>query len=1009
MALGSPGVEVQVIDESFYTPAAPGTTPLIFVATAQDKSNASSTGIAQGTLAANAGKVWVITGQRDLSDTFGTPLFYTDNNSNPIHGGELNEYGLQAAYSLLGVSSSAYVVRADVDLSELSAESSAPKGDPVAGTYWLDTDASLYGINEWNSTTKKFTVKTPLIINDDNKTTDATLVDQFYIPKDSFGKAGDYAMVVTSNNNSTLYYKTTTATNPGTGNYWAEVDGGVDGGKLVTISPHTSYPNYTIGTPTGSVWIKTTTPGFGSNWVVKYYNGSTQSWSTVGAPLYNSTRQALQVLDYAGGGKNIPVGTLFIESDYDHRYLETGANVDYKIWRRNSTAATTIVSNASTATNAASSSFTIRETMASTSTWGTGTTITIPGSSVNSVASLIPAAISNSGLVNVTANYDAGTKKLTFTHILGGDIELNNSINTPLTIQTNGVPMFSAYNVVTKLGTPNLYQSPITDQDNEGQYFDFIASNWKPLVYEAKNLAPYTDPADGRLWYSSVVDQLDIMVHNGDTWVGYRDATAFPNTDPAGPMVAALEPTLQSNGNPLQNGDIWVSTADLEMYGKNIYVWNGDSLLWVLQDTADQTTPDGWLFADARWSTSGSDAEPATIIDLLSSNYLDPDAPDPALYPKGMKLWNLRRSGFNVKKYIRGHINIAANEGLNIRYQNDDMSTYESSRWVTVSPNQEDGSGSFGRMAQRSVVVKAFKAMIDTNQAIRDIDTLVFNLIACPGYPETIQNMIAFNTDRGVLALVVGDTPFRLKPNATDLLSWGNNTQLVFDNGDKGAVSYDSYMAMFYPSGFTTDNTGNNIVVPPSHMMLRTIVNSDAKSYQWFAPAGTRRGNVDNATSVGYINEEGEFKPAALYEGLRNTMSSVKINPIATLPGVGIVNFGQYTRAANASALDRINVARLVIFLRRQLTILAKPFLFEPNDAQTRREIKAAAESLLLELVGQRALYDFIVVCDSSNNTPARIDRSELYMDIAIEPVKAVEFIYIPLRLKNTGDIAAGL
>jgi len=83
--------------------------------------------------------------------------------------------------------------------------------------------------------------------------------------------------------------------------------------------------------------------------------------------------------------------------------------------------------------------------------------------------------------------------------------------------------------------------------------------------------------------------------------------------------------------------------------------------------------------------------------------------------------------------------------------------------------------------------------------------------------------------------------------------------------------------------------------------------------------------------------------------------------------------------------------------------------LFEPNDAQTRSELRAAAESLMIELVGQRALYDFIVICDESNNTPARIDRNELYLDIAIEPVKAVEFIYIPLRLKNTGDIAAGL
>jgi phage tail sheath protein FI len=216
-------------------------------------------------------------------------------------------------------------------------------------------------------------------------------------------------------------------------------------------------------------------------------------------------------------------------------------------------------------------------------------------------------------------------------------------------------------------------------------------------------------------------------------------------------------------------------------------------------------------------------------------------------------------------------------------------------------------------------------------------------------------------------------------------------------------------MAMYYPSGYTTDNTGNNIVVPPSHMMLRTFINSDAKSYPWFAPAGTRRGTVDNATSVGYITAEGEFKTSSVPQVLRDVLDDVKINPISSLTGVGLIAYGQRTRAKNASSLDRINVARLVAYLRRQLDILARPFLFEPNDAQTRREIKAAAESLLLELLGQRALYDFIVVCDETNNTPARIDRSELYMDIAIEPVKAVEFIYIPLRLKNKGDIAAGL
>ena len=1005
--LGSPGVQVTVVDESFYTPAAPGTVPMIFIATAQDKSNASKTGTAQGTLAENAGKVYVITSQRDLTDTFGTPLFYTDTNGTPIHGNELNEYGLQAAYSVLGVSSRAYVVRADVDLGQLVPTTSEPKGKAIAGTFWVDTNNSLFGINEWDATggaNKKgaFVVKTPLVIDSSNLDTSATLDGDMYVPNDSFGKAGDYAVVVTSNNTNAVWYKTTAGSSS-----WTMVEGGFDGGKTVTIAPHTAYPDYTTSTgssaDTGSIWIKTTTPGFGANWAVKYYNGSTEAWTSVSAPIYESTRKAIQTLDYAGGGRNIPVGTVFVESDYDHNALTNAATAQatFKLWRRNSTSVTTIVSPASLATPAAPATFTIRETLASTSTWGATQTVTI-GSTLTSVASQIPAALNViSGLSYVTASYDATTKKVTFTHALGGDFELNDGTGSPLTSSVYGLGMTS-YNMTTRVGVLNLYDAPVSDG------FDFIATNWKPLVYEARPSTPTTDPVDGTLWYDSSVTEVDIMCHDGNTWVGYNNA--FPNADPAGPIVSALEPVDgdRSDGGNLVNGDIWISTADLERYGKDIYVYDGDLLKWILQNTADQSSPSGWLFADARWATSGDTEIAGLLEDLLVSDYVDPDSPDPALYPKGMRMWNLRRSGYNVKKYIKGHIDITANDGLNVRYQNDDMSVYSANRWVTVSPNNEDGSGKFGRFAQRGYVVARLKSMIDTDIAARDTDTLTFNLLACPGYTEAIANLVALNTDRGQTAFVVGDTPFRLQPNGTALSAWGNNSNLAFDNGEDGAVTYDEYMGMFYPSGYTTDNSGNNIVVPPSHMMLRTIINSDAKSYQWFAPAGTRRGGVDNATSVGYINEVGEFKTVSLYEGLRNVLHDVKINPIATLPGVGIVNFGQYTRARNASALDRINVTRLIAYLRRQLIILAKPFLFEPNDEQTRREIKAAAESLLLELVGQRALYDFIVVCDRTNNTPARIDRSELYMDIAIEPVKAVEFIYIPLRIKNTGEIASG-
>jgi hypothetical protein len=497
------------------------------------------------------------------------------------------------------------------------------------------------------------------------------------------------------------------------------------------------------------------------------------------------------------------------------------------------------------------------------------------------------------------------------------------------------------------------------------------------------------------------------MIHNGTTWVGYQNYNSgsvnYNTTSPDGPIVSATEPTKQSDGSNLADGDIWISTADLENY-PIIYQYNGTTLKWVLRDNADQTTDNGVLFADARYNTSGANSGTAgTIKDLLTSNYLDPDAPDPALYPKGMMLFNLRRSGFNVKKFVRNYIDTAEDNG---RQADESMSAYYPHRWVTESANQQDGSGTFGRKAQRKVVVQALQALMNSNQEIRDNESRIFNLMATPGYPELIGEMVSLNNDRGLTAFIVGDSPMRLASDATTINNWATNVNVAVEDNDNGLVTRDEYLGVFYPNLFTSDNAGNNVVVPASHGILRTIALSDQVSFPWFAPAGTRRGGITNASAAGFIDGEGEFKSIALNEGQRDTLYSNAVNPVTFLTGAGLVNFGQKTRAKNASSLDRINVARLVIYLRSQLNKLAKPYIFEPNDKITRDEIKQQVDSLLLELVGQRALYDFLVVCDESNNTPTRIDRNELYVDIAIEPVKAVEFIYIPLRLKNTGEIA---
>jgi hypothetical protein len=1092
MALVSPGVEVTVIDESFYTPAGAGTVPMIFIATAENKTSASGSGTAVGTLKANAGKPYLITSQRELGETFGDALFYSDTNNNMIHGGELNEYGLNTAYSLLGVSNRVYVCRADLDVAKLQAQAVPPGGEPADGSYWLDTRVTAFGVLEWNGSAitvaggQAFSSVSPIAIVDATQLVDDTPGEA---PKASVGGVGDYAVDTTATDNK-LWYKaavgpskgqwvgvgtvewkaswatvtgtqanptltnTSTITIDGTlvtlsgttlngfvedfntamtadGVTAANVDGyleiysendtltiaagtggsttlitqlGLTAGEFntpaVAIAPHTSVPTFKTledNRPSGSLWLKTTSPNAGANFRVKRYNGDTQLWESVVAPVYQTAEDAIYQLNRTGGGTGLVLGDLYVKANINEDVAKKG---NWKIFRRAANGPTNIVSAKITSgkITAGTYEFSIAETRTGNNKFWPRNSLTnalepvvveFTATGAPSDADLIAGAINAAGLVNVVATVD-GLKRVTITHKLGGEIKLKD-LDGGLALAG-----FGAYVDATE-GTPNLSYEPGTD--NTTSPAEFRASNWRVLSYTADDNEPLTLAPEGELWYSSVVDEVDLMIHNGTTWVGYLnydhgDGTA--NTDPNGPIVGATEPTENSNGDPLVTGDIWIDTADIENF-PTIYKYNSVLGEWILQDKTDQTTENGVLFADARYGVNGGDVntglDAGDIVELLSTNYL-----------KGMLLWNLRRSGFNVKRFVRNYIDV---NQTNSRYLDQAMDGYYPHRWVTDSGNNEDGSGTFGRHAQRKSVVQALQALVNSNQEIRDEESRYFNLIACPGYPELIGEMITLNYDRRLTAFVVGDTPARLTPDATSLNEWGSNVRRAVEDNDDGAVSFDEYMAMYYPWGFTSDNFGNNIVVPPSHMALRTIILNDQVAFPWFAPAGTRRGGVTNATASGYISSEGEFVSIALNTGQRDTLYSNAINPITFLSGAGLVVFGQKTRARNASALDRVNVARLIVYMRGQLEKLARPYLFEPNDKITRDQIKAAADAFCLELVSLRALYDYLVVCDESNNTPSRIDRNELYLDIAIEPVKAVEFIYIPLRIKNTGEIAA--
>jgi len=483
----------------------------------------------------------------------------------------------------------------------------------------------------------------------------------------------------------------------------------------------------------------------------------------------------------------------------------------------------------------------------------------------------------------------------------------------------------------------------------------------------AQDAEPTGTATAGALWYDSTLTALDLYINANGDWEKILAADIiYSTTEPTGTPTA---------------GDIWVETDGTEGEYPKLYRYIGTT--WTLYDNTDQSTERGVLFtdltADVGVTASG------TSYDANSLGF--DSAPDPALYPTDMLAVNMALSQGTVRVYTTGIL------------VNDGAATVDA--WVNAAGNRADGSGLFGRQAQRKVVSVAMQAAVSGNEDLRD-PARNFTLLLAPNFPELTDELITLNSDRGETGFIIIDTPMRL--TATEATSWVLGVGAT-ENGDEGLVSKNTYSAVYYPSGRSTTPAGNTVTVPASHMVLYTYAYNDNISYPWFAPAGLTRGVVQNGSAVGYITSEEEFKAVSLSQGQRDAAYINKLNPIANFPLEGVVVFGQKTLHPVSSALDRVNVARLVAYLRERFDEIARPLLFEQNDQLTRDRAKRLFEAFLSDLLTKRALTDFAVVCDESNNTPIRIDRNELYIDVAIAPTKAVEFIYIPIRIVNTGSL----
>jgi hypothetical protein len=301
---------------------------------------------------------------------------------------------------------------------------------------------------------------------------------------------------------------------------------------------------------------------------------------------------------------------------------------------------------------------------------------------------------------------------------------------------------------------------------------------------------------------------------------------------------------------------------------------------------------------------------------------------------------------------------------------------------------------------RRAEIVKALQAAVNNPYSNARSEALEYNIVIAPGYPELAGELVTLGQEMHEEIFIIGSTPMDKPPTGPNSI-----TNWAVGNG---RVTNDS-VAYWYGHGITSNIDGASILSTACTSALRTLIYSDANSEgEWIAPAGPTRGVCPQIEDLGYVSGAlggpTTFVRDWLDDGTRDELYEFpkSINPITFIPGRGFLVMGQKTASPLLQATDRINVARLVKYIKRQLRKALFSYLFEPNDDITRRNVKASTDSFLSTLIDRRALYDFASICDEDNNSGQTIDNNELYIDVAIKPVKAVEFIYARVRIVRT-------
>ncbi len=275
--------------------------------------------------------------------------------------------------------------------------------------------------------------------------------------------------------------------------------------------------------------------------------------------------------------------------------------------------------------------------------------------------------------------------------------------------------------------------------------------------------------------------------------------------------------------------------------------------------------------------------------------------------------------------------------------------------------------------------------------AFQNVQNYDINLLATPGFSSgaVIANGLTLCENRGDVLYLI-DPPFGLRPQ--QVVDWHNGIL----SSDQERTINSSYGALYWSWVKIFDQfSSRNIWVPPCGHVAAIYSRTARDAEQWYAPAGLNRGRMLTTLDIEYSSTQGETD---LMYGSGNA-----VNPLVKFPQSGVVVWGQRTLQRSATALDRVNVRMLLIYLKKAMIGLLRNFVFEPNDKVLWGQVSTTLIPFLADIQARRGLVAFKVVCDDTNNTAERIDRNELWVSVFIQPTKAVEFVALNIAVLRTG------